>query len=109
MDEKLIIYFTWPYYTRSICTFHSRTSFNPTEVLRFSFDANEYEIPEGGDRNTAVDLEHNWLSQPVEVTVTLMTLEEAQTDPYDLTAFFEDVTFEGTNATSESIIVHTLG
>ena len=78
-------------------------------MLRFSFEADVYEIPERGDRNPAVVLQHSGLTQSVEVTVTLMTLEEAQTDPYDLTAFFEDVTFEGTNATSESTIVHTLG
>ena len=71
-------------------------------MLRFSFEADVYEIPERGDRNPAVVLQHKVLSQFVEVTVTLMTLEEAQTDPYKLTPFFEDVIFEGTNATSES-------
>jgi len=90
-------------------TFYSHASFIPTEVLRFSFEAHVYEIPERGDRNPAVVLQHSELSQPIDITVTLMTLEEAQTDPYDLTAFFENVTFEGTSATSESTIVHTLG
>ena len=74
--------------------------------MRFNFVSDEYDIPESGDQSPAIVLEHSELSQPVEVTVTLMTLEEAQTDPYDLSAFFEDITFEGTNATGVFFTMH---
>ena len=78
--------------------------FNYSTELRFNFKSDEYDIPESGDQRPAIVLEHSELSQPVEVTVTLMTLEQAQTDTYNLTAFFEDAIFEGTNATSKSTI-----
>lgn len=66
------------------CYSKCRVCFNPTGVLRFNFRADKCDIPEVGDQNPTFVLEHS-----DGITVTLLTMDQVQIDPYSLSAFCE--------------------
>ena len=70
--------------------------------MRLRFSAGQYDIAEGRPQNPSILLLHSELTQSIEVTVAVMTLDEALAGPSNLSPYLEGLTLFGTNATSQS-------